>query len=73
MRGGMVEKYCALAESSENFLMNGMEELGLSTRAYHKILLVARTIADLENKSKIDLEHVAEALNYRVLDQKLFD
>lgn len=73
MKGPMIDRYCPLEKESENFLIQGMEECGLSTRAYHKILLVARTIADMEGEDDIHLDHVAEALNYRLLDQKLFD
>jgi magnesium chelatase family protein len=49
-----------------------MEEMGLSTRAYHKVLIVARTIADLEDCDDINIDHVSEALNYRILDRRYF-
>ncbi len=73
LRGPLVERFCKLDAKSEEFLVNGMREMGLSTRAYHKVLLIARTIADLESREDLKLDDVAEALNYRSLDQKLFD
>lgn len=69
-RGSLVEKYCPLNRESEDFLLQGMEKMGLSTRAYHKVLIIARTIADLEQKSDIHIDHVCEALNYRLLDRQ---
>jgi len=70
LRGGDVERFCPLDSEGESFLIRGLEELGLSVRAYHKVLLVARTIADLENQPQIQLDHLSEALNYRLLDQE---
>ena len=73
MRGGLIEKHCPLDTESEDFLIKAMDEMGLSTRAYHKILVVARTIADIEESDAISLDHLSEALNYRILDQKIFN
>jgi magnesium chelatase family protein len=50
-------------------LQRGMRQLGLSARAAHRILKVARTIADLAGKSGIETAHVAEAMQFRVLDR----
>lgn len=67
-----IKKYCALSEDSRKLLKDCMENLGLSARAYDKIIKVSRTIADLEGSDKIELHHVAEAAQYRSLDRKLW-
>ena len=69
LRGPMVEKYCSIDQQSENMMLKGMEEMGLSTRAYHKVLIVARTIADLNGSCSIQTDHLAEAIHYRSLDR----
>ena len=65
-----VEEFCILTEKAEEILKLAFARLGLSMRAYHKVLKVARTIADLEQSSVIDRVHVQEAISYRSLDQK---
>jgi magnesium chelatase family protein len=65
-----IKKYCTLDRSSQNLLEKAVERLGLSARAYHRILKIARTIADLDDKEAIGTEHVAEAVQYRRLDRK---
>jgi magnesium chelatase family protein len=72
LKGLDIDEFCAINQECEDFLIKGMEEMGLSTRAFHKVLLVARTIADLENSETIELDHLAESLNYRMMDQKIF-
>ncbi len=66
-----VEKFCPLDEPCEQLLKQAMIEFGLSARAHDKICKVARTIADLDNSSDIQPEHIAEAISYRKLDRKL--
>lgn len=69
MGSRLIKKYCKLSDSGYTILKNAMEKLGLSARAYDRILKVSRTIADLENSDDIHTHHVAEAINYRSLDR----
>lgn len=61
--------YCAVDESGSALLRQAMDNLGLSARAYDRILKVARTIADLERSEKIGSMHLAEAIQFRTLDR----
>lgn len=70
LTSNMLEKYCELDEGSRKLLEIAFEKLKLSARAYSKILKIARTIADLEEKEKIEQKHIAEAIQYRTLDKK---
>lgn len=65
----MVRKVCQISEAGQTLLKTAMERLGLSARAYDRILKVARTIADLANSENVELEHLAESINYRSLDR----
>lgn len=64
-----VEQYCPISTEGEMLLKTAMERLGLSARAYDRILKVARTIADLEESPEIEIEHLSEAINFRSLDR----
>ncbi len=66
----LIEKYCKLDSKSKNILEIAFNKLGLSARAYGRILKVARTIADLEGSKQITKSHIAEAIGYRNLDKK---
>ena len=68
-----LREYCKLDEGTRDLLKNAINKLGLSARAYNRILKVARTVADLDDMENIQLHHVAEAINYRTLDCKLFN
>jgi len=63
-------RFCQLDKAGSNLIRRAMEGLGLSARAYDRILKVSRTIADLEQSIKIHSSHVAEAINYRSLDRE---
>ena len=64
-----IDRFCALDTSSENLLKQAINRLNLSARAYHRILKVARTIADLSSEEKISSQHIAEAIQYRRMDK----
>ncbi len=70
MTTSLMKKHCILSETCRVILKNAMERLGLSARAYDRILKVSRTIADLEGCTHIEPAHVAEAVNYRNLDRE---
>lgn len=68
-----MEQYCALEKQDAQFLEQAIVTLGLSIRAYHRIIKVARTIADLENEEQIKRSHLFEALGYRAMDRLLIE
>ena len=68
--GRNLEKYCVMTGGADKLLEQAYEQFQFSTRAYHKILKTARTIADMESSEKIKEEHICEALAYRAYDKK---
>jgi magnesium chelatase family protein len=72
MESRHIRKFCELSADSQSMLKMAIEKLGLSARAYDRILKVARTIADLDGQSSIASPHIAEAIQYRSLDRKLW-
>lgn len=71
MTSSMIEQYCILTPAAETIMSKAFDKLHLSMRGYHKILKVARTIADIESSELIDVAHIQEAIMYRSLDQTL--
>jgi magnesium chelatase family protein len=69
MSSRMVREYCWIDEAGQLILKQAMDRLGLSARAYDRILKVARTIADLDNSPNIEIGHLSEAINFRNLDR----
>jgi magnesium chelatase family protein len=70
MTSKLIEQHCVIPTAGKVLLKNAMEKLGLSARAYDRILKVSRTIADLDNSADIKTEHLAEAIHYRSLDRE---
>ena len=67
-----IRRFCKLDSVCQEELKSGVNELGLSARAHDKVLRVARTIADLESSEEIQVVHVQEAINYRMLDRQMW-
>ena len=64
-----IKRFCKIDEASKDLVKTALERFGLSARAFHRILKVARTIADLEGAEEIESRHIAEALQYRIVDR----
>lgn len=71
LKPGMLDRFCKLDEKCRGILQNAFDKLGLSVRAYGRILKVARTIADMEQSCDIRPRHLTEAIQYRSLDRKI--
>jgi len=69
MRVSHIRRWCRPSREVTRLLQEAMDRMGLSARGYHRILRVARTIADLASAEEIDAEHAAEAIQYRGLDR----
>ena len=70
MEGRLIKKYCPLDNESKELMRLALNELGLSARAYDKVLKVARSIADLTGVESIQPQHISEAIQYRNLDRR---
>jgi len=72
MTSRQIREYCRLESAAAELLRGAVSDLGLSARAHDKVLRVARTIADLDAAADIGCAHVSEAINYRLLDRRLW-
>lgn len=70
MDAAATRKFCNLTPAAEIIMKTAFERLGLSARAYDKVLRIARTIADMENSDEIDTKHITEAIQYRSFDRR---
>ena len=70
---GEILKYCPLGLEEQEFLEQASEQAGLSMRGCHRVIRVARTIADMEASETINKEHLGEALSYRSFDKKYWN
>ena len=73
MQTGEIRRYCRLDVNGEELLRTAITKIGLSARAYDRILKVGPTFADLAASDAIRPEHIAEAIQYRGLDRNMFD
>ncbi len=72
MKARQLREHCEMDGATKDLLKAAFNQFSLSGRAYDRILKVARTIGDLDGSDAIELHHVAEAVNYRSFDRKLF-
>jgi magnesium chelatase family protein len=69
LTGSLLERWCAVGEAEQKFLERAVHRLGLSARAYTRVLRIARTIADMEGRERLEIGQLAEAINFRTMDR----
>jgi len=72
MSSRQLRQLCPLDRTCRTMLQESVDQLGLSARAHDKVLRVARTIADVDEVESINVEHISEAVNYRMLDRQFW-
>jgi magnesium chelatase family protein len=70
LSGKWLQEFCPLSDAEHDFLEGAVNRLGMSARAFTRVLRIARTIADLAGMDRIDVSHLSEAINYRTLDRQ---
>ena len=70
LSGKWLERFCPVTEAEHAFLEKAVQRLGMSARAFTRVLRIARTIADMAGEDALTVQHLAEALNYRGLDRQ---
>ena len=65
-----IRAHCCVSDRADALLKTAITRLGLSARAYHRILKIARTVADLDDAVALEAKHVSEAIQYRSLDRR---
>lgn len=73
LKGGRIEQFCKMDENGQRLMERAFEKIALSARSYHRVLKVARTIADMDGEDTIQSRHIGEALTYRVMDKKYWN
>lgn len=73
LKGNQIAKYCVVDAAGRELLQKAFDRITLSARSYHRILKVARTIADMDGKEIIESQHIGEALTYRAFDKKYWN
>ena len=73
LKPSQIRKYCKLREKEKKLMEDAFHKLGLSARAHNRIIKLSRTIADLAGCEHIEIDHLAEAIQYRNLDRKFWN
>jgi magnesium chelatase family protein len=71
MSNRQIKRFCQIDNNAHELLETAIDKLGLSARAFNRILKIARTIADIEKKGDISASNIAEAIQYRSMDRKM--
>ena len=65
-----IRAFCRISEGADTLLRTAITRLGLSARGYHRVLKIARTVADLDRAAELQPKHISEAIQYRSLDRR---
>ena len=73
LKASAIRQFCHLGTEEQRIMEQAYDRMNLSARAYHRIIKVARTIADLEGEERVRTPHLLEAIGYRSMDQKIWE